>query len=102
MFLYADGLIQWTTGENCGSCTDGFGRGEAQAGFDLGTSDYMFIPGSGTPEIINISSTSNVGREGVWLFRVDDDERSSGTCFDSGKEFIWHTCQLSLIVRDSP
>lgn len=85
MFLYADDLIQWTTGENCGNCRNGFGRGEARAGFNLGTVDYLLIPGSGTPEIINITRTSNAGKAGVWLFRVDDDEISSGSCFDDGE-----------------
>ena len=60
MFLYADGRIQWTTG------------GKALAGINAGDGeDFITIPGSLTPGIINITKTSNVGIPGVWIFRVD-------------------------------
>ena len=35
------------------------------------------LPGSGTPEIINITTRSNVGRAGVWVFRIDGENISS-------------------------
>ena len=41
----------------------------AKVGFSDGIS--MNIPGSGTPEIINITTRSNVGRPGIWVFRID-------------------------------
>ena len=65
IFLYADGLIQWT-----GSEVGGFA---ATVGVQT-TIDRMSIrvPESGTPSIIEIDTTSNVGRPGVWLFRIDD------------------------------
>ena len=31
----------------------------------------LTVAGSLTPEIINISSTSNVNRPGLWIFQVD-------------------------------
>ena len=58
MFLYADGEIQWTNG--------------ALAGINAGDGvNSVAIPGSLTPNIINITQTSNVGIPGVWMFQVD-------------------------------
>jgi len=72
-FLYADGGIQWTTGDASGG-SGGFGGTPAQAGFNAGDRIRFFnVPGSRTPEIINIASTSNVGRPGVWIFRMDEE-----------------------------
>jgi hypothetical protein len=71
MFLYADGLIQWTTGDASGG-TDGLGGTEALAGFNAGDGVHSAtVPNSLTPGIINISQTSNVERDGLWIFRVD-------------------------------
>lgn len=43
----------------------------AQAGFDAGNlMDYVALPGSFTPAILNLCSTSNVGEPGVWVFSV--------------------------------
>ena len=68
IFLYADGLIQWTTGDSSGG-TNGLGGNEAVAGYDAGDGENFFnIPGSGTSEIINIARTSNVGNLGMWIF----------------------------------
>jgi len=68
IFLYADGLIQWTTGDASGG-TNGLGGNEATAGYDAGDGEnYFNIPGSGNPEILNIARTSNVGKPGMWMF----------------------------------
>ena len=69
MFLYADGLIQWTTGGNSDG-TNGLGGNAATAGYDAGDGENFFnIPGSGTSEIINIAQTSNVENPpGMWIF----------------------------------
>ena len=68
IFLYADGLIQWTTGEDSGGI-NGLGGNAATAGYDAGDLVNFFnVPGSGTPEIINITRTSNVGNPGMWIF----------------------------------
>ena len=70
-YLYADGLIQWTTGDASGG-SGGLGGIPAQAGFDAGDQMRFFsIPGSQTADIINIDTTTNVGAPGQWTFRVD-------------------------------
>ena len=70
IFLYPNGEIQWTTGDDSG--LDGFGGTEALAGINAGDGiNNITIPGSLTPSIINITQTSNVGIPGVWMFQVD-------------------------------
>ena len=70
-YLYADGLIQWTTGD-ASDGEGGLGGTPAQAGFDAGDQRRSFsIDGSLTADIINIDSTTNVGVPGQWTFRVD-------------------------------
>ncbi len=70
-YLYADGLIQWTTGDASGG-SGGLGGTPAQAGFDAGDQSRSFsIDGSLTADIINIDTTTNVGVPGQWTFRVD-------------------------------
>lgn len=86
MFLYADDLIQWTTGRASGG-SGGLGGTEAQVGFNAGDGiRFASVPGSQTPAIINIASTSNVGRPGVWLFRVDQEEIIISGCDDNGEQ----------------
>lgn len=67
---YLDNGINW-----CSFEVDGLGNGRtgfsAQAGFNDGHGiNNFFVPGSGTQDIINISSTSNVGIPGKWIFRL--------------------------------
>ncbi|XP_075459355.1 sushi, nidogen and EGF-like domain-containing protein 1 [Ascaphus truei] len=63
LFNYAD--IQWTTGTASGGIP-------ALAGLNSGYStDYYSIPGSMSPAILNVSSTSNVNVTGRWAFRAD-------------------------------
>ena len=70
IFLYADGRIQWTTGDSSGG-SRGLGGTEALAGINAGDSiNSVTIPGSRTPSIIGITQTSNVGIPGVWMFKV--------------------------------
>jgi hypothetical protein len=89
IFLYADGLIQWTTGDDSGG-SGGLGGWEARVGFNLGSFDSYPVPGSGTPEIINITLTSNVGRAGMWVFHLDGEDSPimSADCHDSGEWFM--------------
>ncbi len=62
-FLYDD--IQWTD------------SGRALAGINAGDGvRFVTIHGSGTEDIRNLTTTSNVGVEGVWMYRVD----SEGKC----------------------
>ncbi|XP_051901332.1 alpha-tectorin-like [Pristis pectinata] len=56
-----------------------------QAGFNSGNSTHFFsIPGSQTPDIVNIESTSNVNEPGRWVFRTDTFSVLGG-CVHNGK-----------------
>ena len=80
IFLYADGEIQWTTGDRSGGYR-GFGGTEALAGINAGDGkNFVTIPGSLTPKIISITQTSNVGNPGVWIFRVDHGTKCMYVC----------------------
>ena len=68
--MYADGRMQWTTGDSSGG-HNGLGGTEALAGINAGDNiTYVTVPGSQTADIINITRTSNVGIPGVWMFQV--------------------------------
>ena len=68
--MYAEGSIQWTTGDISGGL-DGLGGTEALAGINAGDSvNHFTVPGSLTPSIINITRTSNIDIPGVQMFRV--------------------------------
>ena len=75
IFLYAEGLIQWTTGDDRGG-TNGLGGIPAQVGFNAGNGgEYASVNGSLTPDIVNIDDRiGNTGLKGVWVFRVDDED----------------------------
>ena len=67
IFLYAYERIQWTTG----GTNNGLGGTEALAGINAGDgANYISIPGSLTPDIINIFEYSNVGMPGKWIYKV--------------------------------
>ena len=73
MFLYADGLIQWTTGNSSGG-SNGTGGTPAQVGFNAGDGViYAAVPESRTADIIDIDTTSNIGIPGVWAFQVNEE-----------------------------
>ena len=73
IFLYADGLIQWSTG-GASDGVNGLGGTPAQVGFNAGDGiNYAAVPESRTGEIINIDTTSNVGVPGVWVFQVNQE-----------------------------
>ena len=68
--MYAEGRIQWTTGDRSGGL-HGLGGTEALVGIDAGDCiNHVTVPGSRTSDIINITRTSNVGIPGVWMFQV--------------------------------
>lgn len=74
IYQYADGEIQWTTSIDSGGM-DGFGGNAALVGYNAGDGiRYETVPESMTAEIINITTTSNVGIPGVWVFQVDGRE----------------------------
>ena len=57
IFIYED--LQW-------------GANEAVAGINAGDgTNFILIPGSLSPNISNITETSNVDDPGVWIFEVD-------------------------------
>ena len=68
--MYADGRIQWATGDNSGGSNGIYGT-EALAGINAGNGfDYYVISGSRTSSIINIAKTTNVGILGTYIFKV--------------------------------
>ena len=71
IYLYADGLIQWTSSDDQGGVGGLNGDRPARAGYDARDSiNHFTIPGSGTASIINITQTSNVGIPGTWMFQL--------------------------------
>ncbi len=62
-FLYDD--IQYTEGSRADAGITVFN--------EFGSVDErsVTLPGSGTVDIRNLTTTSNVGVEGVWIYRVD-------------------------------
>ncbi len=62
-FLYDD--IQWTYGTKYNA----YAFAGMQLGEDL--NDNVVLPGSGTDDIRNLTTTSNVGVPGIWIYRVD-------------------------------
>ena len=87
IFLYAEGVIQWTTGSASGG-TDGFGGTPAQVGFNAGDGiQYASVPGSQTADIVNIDERrGNTGLKGVWIFRVDGKNIRVTNCTSIGME----------------
>ena len=74
IYLYADGLIQWTASVDQGG-ENGFGGNAALVGYNAGDEITSFkVPGSQTDNILNIVSTSNIGVPGVLVFRLDEDD----------------------------
>lgn len=74
IFLYADDLIQWTTGAASGGI-DGLGGTEAQVGFNAGDrATSINHPFSQTPEVLNLSEARvpyHVMTDGMLIYRVD-------------------------------
>jgi len=70
IFLYADDMIQWTTGDNDGG-VDGLGGTPAQIGINRGDGmEAVIVNGSRTNDIINIANKSNVGIPGMFIFDI--------------------------------
>ncbi|XP_077312595.1 uncharacterized protein LOC143933542 isoform X10 [Lithobates pipiens] len=67
LYNYAD--IQWPSAQGNGSYPDGpLALAGLNSGYNTG---YYTLPGSLTPFIANLSSTSNVNVTGRWAFKVD-------------------------------
>ena len=80
IYLYADGLMQWTSGADG---TNGFGGYGATVGYiSMNGScfsyhynqEFIDLPGSDTCSIIYINSRSNVGVPGMFVFALDGTE----------------------------
>ena len=70
--MYADGEIQWTTGDADGG-VNGLGGIPAQIGINKGDGvDFETITKSRTQDIIKIASASNTGVPGVLIFKISD------------------------------
>ena len=107
LFLYAE--IQWTVAD-LKSAFSGSGSGNtsesgsvpgntgesgiglfpvrqppdiAMAGFFEDTGIVTLLPGSGTEDIRNLKSTSNVGKPGLWVFKVDGNITFGGTVIEN-------------------
>lgn len=71
--MYADGEINWTTGDLDGGSTTGLGGNPAMVGVNRGDGiDSAEISISGTSDVINIASTSNVGVDGLYIIKTSD------------------------------
>ena len=90
IYLYADGLIQWTTGDDQGGVNGLGGYQPPVAGYSAGDGirNTFMIPGSLTNGIIKIASTSNVQVPGMWVLHEHDsvllcsDNELSKECID--------------------
>uniref|UniRef100_A0A8C5SGR6 Tectorin alpha n=1 Tax=Laticauda laticaudata TaxID=8630 RepID=A0A8C5SGR6_LATLA len=105
MFNYEE--INWTTGTaSGGDPLTGLGGVMAQAGFNGGNStNYFSIPGSRTPDIVNIEETTNVNVPGRWVFKIDGREIDPANgCSFRGQflrqgEIFWESVNCSTKCR---
>ena len=68
-FLYANGLIELSLSHSI------------QIGIDGGDGvNHYTVPNSRTPDIVNITRTSNVNQPGLWVFKLDDNNIIAGVC----------------------
>ena len=98
IYLYADGLIQWTASGAQGG-ENGFGGNAALVGYNAGDEVTSFkVSGSQTDNILNIVSTSNIGVPGVLVFRLDEDDIF---CLSAMKLCLVKVCDLFHILKYS-
>ena len=72
LYLYADGLIQWTTADDVFGGNNGFGGNAAKVGICFRHTNLSYkLPGSGTCSIIHIASRSNVNIPGLLVFLLE-------------------------------
>ena len=71
ILLYPENGINWTTGDG-DLGMNGLGGNPATVGL-INIQEAFEVPQSGTPGIVNIESSSNVGVPGVFVFRVDSE-----------------------------
>ncbi|EPQ01995.1 Alpha-tectorin [Myotis brandtii] len=99
--------INWTTGTaSGGDPLTGLGGVMAQAGFNGGNlSNFFSLPGSRTPDIVNIQETTNVNVPGRWAFKVDGKEIDPANgCTSRGQflrrgEVFWEDLNCTIKCR---
>ena len=86
IFNYAEDGINWVTG-NANGGSGGFGGTPAVAGYNVGDGiRYFKFPGSLTEDIQFIDDvTGNVGQQGHWIFRLDQQSSILRTCQVDGE-----------------
>lgn len=72
LFIYED--IQWPSFGSLSTVTIGFNAGD-------GTRSYTLPESFSSNDILNLESTSNVGRPGTYIFRVDQDSALNGQLY---------------------
>ncbi|XP_063799566.1 alpha-tectorin [Pseudophryne corroboree] len=105
MFNYVE--ITWTTGTaSGGDPLTGLGGVMAQAGFIGGNLTTFFsVPGSRSPDIVNIEETTNVNMPGRWLFKIDGKEIDPASgCSHKGHflrqgQLFWENANCSTRCR---
>ena len=80
IYLYADGLIQWTTGD-ASDGMDGLNGTAARVGYSsIDGVNFFNVSESGTAAILNITRTSNINTPGVWMFRISGEGKYAKIC----------------------
>jgi MYXO-CTERM domain-containing protein len=101
---------EWTTGDASGG-TAGLGGTEAQAGFDAGDgTNYEALPGSQTPQVLLLCTTSNVSETGVWRYQIrnggvaqcGNGYQESGEECDDGNASDADDCTADCQVNEPP
>ena len=78
LFLYDD--IQWTTADRSGG-ENGLGGTPATVGLNSGDGvHYLIVQGSGSSEIADVEHATNVGMDGLFIFRTDTDIVAPAPC----------------------
>lgn len=78
LFLYDD--IQWTTADRSGG-ENGLGGTPATVGLNSGDGlQYITVQGSGSSEIADVEHATNVGVDGLFIFRTDTDTVAPAPC----------------------
>lgn len=82
VFLYADGLVQWTRYQEVADLQD---QVTVEVGFNA-LSAYFSLPTSHTEYVLNITTASNARMPGEWVFRIDEPSGVTfpGTCTIGG------------------
>ena len=101
IYLYADGLIQWTTSDTDGGL-NGIGGKAAEVGY-ISTRNSernseirkFLLPGSETCSIIDIPSRSNVKVPGIMVLPLDGTNPATGR---PGKHTRSHIYRFKVII----